>query len=172
MNITLTGFMGTGKSSVGKFLSERLGYGYFDSDEVVETEAGMSVKDIFSEFGEGHFRELEKSALVSVFETFSARDGKLVVSTGGGVVLEAENMTLLRENSKIICLKASVDSILSRMGSNDERPLLSAPDPKADIELLLEYRSDFYNDADLTIDTTDKNIETVSAEIISSLGLE
>jgi len=163
-NIFLTGFMGCGKTSVGRVLSERLGYDFVDLDEAVVREAGISVKEIFATQGETVFRRLESEALQRV----AARIG-VVVSTGGGAVIAGANRAVMRDAGSIVNLTASVEAIADRLCGDSERPLLEGDASLDRIRNMLETRERFYADADLCIDTTAKTVQAVTAEILDSL---
>ncbi|MBI5344013.1 MAG: shikimate kinase [Deltaproteobacteria bacterium] len=161
-NITLVGFMGTGKTSVGKRLAREMGLRFLDMDYLIEKEAGLPVSEIFSKSGEGGFRLLEKDAVRKL--TSGVYGSGIVVAAGGGAVSDAENRRALRQWSVVICLTASVDEILKRAGNNDERPLLNTPDRRKTVLALLEKREGAYRDSDFTVDTTGIGInEAVSA---------
>lgn len=160
-NIVLTGFMGTGKSSVGRRLARRLGLKFVDTDELITKQAGMSVKDIFDQFGEPKFRELERQVVARV----SGEKG-LVIATGGGVVLDQGNMNNLRRTGIVICLTASPEDILARTGGRNERPLLNTDEREKKVRDLLEYRRPFYARADLTVDTSSLDQREVMEKIL------
>ena len=154
-NVVLIGFMGTGKTSIGKLLAAKLGCAFVDLDHKIEADNNMKIPDIFKRHGEAHFRELEKQAVKDVVQ----RRG-IVIATGGGTVKDSENMRLLKENGVIICLTADVDEILFRTEHEGDRPVLDKRDKdhgdrRAAIEKLLEERKEFYDKADYKVDTTD-----------------
>ena len=155
----LTGFMGTGKSSVGRRLALALGLGFLDIDKLIEEEAKLPIKEIFSLKGERHFREIE-SALIERLSTGELGRG-LVVSTGGGAVIDPANRERLRSFGKVVCLTASAEEIVRRVGSGEERPLLSEENALTAASSLLEERAAFYADCDLTVATTAKSPEEV-----------
>ncbi len=159
-NIVLTGFMGTGKSRVGRELARMLGMRLVELDEEIEKAEGMAIKDIFSRHGEKYFRDRE----TEMVKRFAEEEG-LVISTGGGVVLREENMAALRKKGLIVCLWAEPETILERTSSSDERPLLNVQDPGKRIRELLEYRRPFYEKADITIRTDDKTPLEIAEEI-------
>ena len=165
MNIVLTGFMGTGKSTVGRLLSRELGLRFMDLDELIEREASLEVKDIFEVHGEARFRELE-SAVIERLYTGAYGNG-IIISTGGGAILNERNRALLKSFGKVVCLRASVDEILKRGGERTDRPLLARPDKRETIERLLKERDDAYGDSDISIDTTALSIEQVVARVVS-----
>jgi shikimate kinase len=163
-NIFLTGFMGCGKTSVGRVLSERLGYDFVDLDEAVVALAGASVKEIFASQGEPAFRRLESEALQRV----ASRTG-VVVSTGGGAVIAPLNRAVMRRAGCIVNLTATVEAIAARLTGDSERPLLQGDASAERIRNMLETREQFYADADLRIDSTAKTVEAVTAEILDAL---
>jgi len=164
LNVALYGFMGVGKSTVGKALSERLGYGFVDMDEMIERRAGVKIKDMFAAEGEKRFRALEKEVAKEV-----AEKDRHVIACGGGAVLDPENAEALRSNSVLILLTASIDEIVERTRDNDERPLLNVDDAQA--EALLRERMPLYLEAaDLVMDTTGASPTQLAAEIAVALG--
>jgi shikimate kinase len=139
-NIILTGFMGTGKSTLGRLLAQRIGYDFIDTDTEIEKQIGQSITNLFQTQGEVAFRKLE-SELV---EKLAEQEG-LVIATGGGLVLNPKNVALLNKTGRIICLTASPDEILARVSKQpDTRPLLQEQDPQAKIIELLHQRDAAY----------------------------
>ncbi|MFV2040797.1 MAG: shikimate kinase [Candidatus Hydrothermarchaeales archaeon] len=163
-NIVLTGFMGAGKSVVGRKLAERLGLGVVDTDDVIEEESGMEISEIFSRFGETRFRELESEAVQKVASLENS-----VIVTGGGVVLKAENITTLKKNGSIVYLRASPEAIYNRVKDETHRPLLQVADPPGRIRELLEQRTPFYANNDIEIDTTNLSVDEVVEEIVQKI---
>lgn len=147
-NIFLTGFMGTGKSAVGRILAKMSDCDFFDSDEEIEKKSGMTIKDIFSQQGESHFRGLEREIIEHL-----ASLSNCVISTGGGVVLSPQNMEVLRSNGTIISLKAKPEVILERISKTNRRPLLDVDNPCSKIHEILKAREGLYN-GDLLLDTS------------------
>ncbi|HDH28329.1 MAG TPA: shikimate kinase [Euryarchaeota archaeon] len=166
-NIVLTGFMGAGKSSVGKRLAEHLGLSVVDTDEVIEEDSGMKISEIFSRFGEPRFRELESEAVKRVSKLTDH-----VIVTGGGVVLKAVNIENLRKKGIIIYLHAAPETIYNRVKDETHRPLLQVADPLAKIRELLESRSQFYANNDIEVDTTNLSVDEVVEEIIQKIDSE
>lgn len=150
-NIALTGFMGTGKSTIGRVLSRETGLKLIDLDELIEKDAGMAVKDIFRERGEGWFRDVE-SGLIKRLTRGEFGSG-VIVSTGGGAVVRKENREALRSWGTIVCLSSTVDEILKRVENRDDRPLLNAGEKREAVERLLKEREEAYRDCDLVVDT-------------------
>lgn len=163
VNIALTGFMGTGKSTVGRMLARELGLKFLDIDDLIEKEAGMPVKEIFRVRGEASFRRTESEVIEKLSEG-SFGDG-IVLSTGGGAVVDPLNRKRLKQWGALVCLRASVDEILRRVGGRDDRPLLSGPDRRETVERLMAEREEAYSDADFTVDTTSEKIEEVVGKI-------
>ncbi len=166
-NIVLTGFMGAGKSSVGRRLAERLGMGIVDTDEIIEQETEMKISDIFAELGEEHFREVE----AVVVEGVSELDGHVII-TGGGVVLDKGNIENLRKNGVIIYLHAEPKTIYNRVKDETHRPLLQVENPMEKIKELLEQRAPHYADHDLMVDTSKLTVEEVAERIIQKIEKE
>lgn len=166
-NIVLTGFMATGKSTVGRLLAKRLSLKLVDIDSLIEERAGCAVKTIFATEGEPHFREVEKSVIADLCK--GAFGIGLVVSTGGGAVIDPANRAALRGFATVVSLSAKPEAILGRAGTGDERPLLDCADPLGAVEALLKEREEFYRDADLCVDTTTKSLEEVVEEIVEFL---
>jgi shikimate kinase len=165
LNVALYGFMGVGKSTVGKALSERLGYGFVDMDEMIERRAGAKIKDIFATEGEKGFRALEKEVAKEV----GKRD-RHVIACGGGAVLDPENAEALRSNSVLVLLTASIDEIMERTRKSDVRPLLNVDDARAEAEALLRERMPLYLEAaDLVMDTAGASPTQLAAEIAAAL---
>ncbi|MBU1007372.1 MAG: shikimate kinase [Candidatus Omnitrophica bacterium] len=162
-NIVLVGFMGTGKTVVAKRLAGILGREFAELDAIIEKKEGMSVKDIFENKGEPYFRQAEKQIIGEV----SKKDG-LVISAGGGAIIDDENFNNLKKNSIIICLEASPDVILDRTKGNTCRPLLNVPDPKKRIEELLDERKTYYKRADHRVNTDNLTINQVVEEVKKS----
>ncbi len=163
--IVLMGFMGTGKSEVGRRLAQRLGRAFVDTDHLVEERAGKRVAAIFADDGETAFRALERDAVNE-----AARRTGTVISVGGGAVLDPANVAALREAGVLVHLTASPDVILARVGDPRSRPLL-ADDPHGTVTRLLAERSPAYAAAaDVTIDTSNRSAEEVVEDIQQALG--
>ena len=165
-NIVLTGFMGTGKTAVGQALAKRLNRQLIEVDSKIEQMASKSISDIFKDNGEIYFRELEIGAIKQ-----AAAGKKQVIACGGGVVLNTINVDRLRETGVIINLVASPQMILKRTSGNaGSRPLLDVQQPAERIRELLKFRKPFYDKAaDLIINTSKLNIDTVADKIIDRL---
>jgi shikimate kinase len=166
-NIILTGFMGTGKTVVGKILAWRLARRFLDTDAQVERLSGLTVPEIFARHGESYFRDLESEVIESL-PRYPA--GSLVAATGGGAVLRENNRRLLRRAGVVVLLTASPAAILSRVGGDAGRPLLAeAPVPVDAVLSLLKSREPYYLECDFKIDTTDKKPSRIAEEIMTGL---
>jgi Shikimate kinase len=164
-NIVLIGFMGTGKSSVGMRLAQKMKREFIDMDREIELVAGMSISEIFKRFGEVRFRSEE-----SIMAKKVGKRGDSVIATGGGAVLLNENIDALRENGILICLDASPADIYSRVSrKKGTRPLLKKNVTIEDIEILLQEREPFYASADLRVNTSGKDLDTIIKEIFESI---
>ena len=148
-NIVLVGFMGTGKTSVGRRLSSQLRMRYVDTDDIIEQESGRRINDIFAEDGEPAFRQLESEAVHKVSKMCNQ-----VIATGGGVVLKEANMKKLKQNGVVFCLTATAEEIYRRVAHQTHRPLLQTPDALAKIRTMLAERHPYYAQADYMVKTT------------------
>jgi shikimate kinase len=168
-NLVLIGFMGTGKSTVGRRCARRLGYTFTDSDRVIEEQAGCTIPELFAAEGEAAFRERERAVIAEL----AATPG-LVIATGGGAILNPENVANLRATGFVVLLTATPDALLQRVGHRRNRPLLaSAPDPRARIVELLSAREPLYRQAaHHIIDTTELVLEGVVEEVVWLFGEE
>ena len=163
-SLYLVGMMGSGKTSTGRPLAERLGYGFVDADAVIEQAAGCSIPEIFARDGEEGFRKLESQVLSAISQRHS-----LVVATGGGVVTQPENWGLLHSGI-VIWLDVVSDQLLQRLKADSTvRPLLQTADPEAALNTLLNERRPLYAEADLTVVINDEAPETVADGILQLL---
>ena len=159
-NIILVGFMGTGKSTVGRRVAKLLEREFIDTDVEIERLTGMTVSEIFRRHGETRFRSEERLLVKRL-----ADHKGYVIATGGGTVLNPENWQDLAQSGMIIGLYAPVDEIYKRIGYRNDRPLLRGE--RQEVEKLWEKRQPIYNQADYTVDTTNKGIDQVVEEILS-----
>ncbi|MBU1887784.1 MAG: shikimate kinase [Candidatus Omnitrophica bacterium] len=159
-NIVLVGFMGTGKTAVGRILAAKLGREFIEMDEMIEAKEGRSIREIF-EKGEDYFRILEMDTAGKV-----SQEKGVIISTGGGAVVNDKNFQNFKKNGLIICLEASPKVILKRTKDLVSRPLLNVPDPEKKIEELLKKRDPYYKRADFCIDTDTLSAEEVADKII------
>ena len=165
-NIILVGFMGCGKSTIARVISKQLNYPLLDTDAIITKTAGTSIPEIFKLHGEDHFRDLETKCLADISSEQSIRK---IISTGGGLPLREKNRQLMKSLGYVVWLQANVDTILKRTKNNGHRPLLNVPDPRAEIQSLLDQRKSIYADcADLVIQTDDLAIAETAHGIIES----
>jgi len=163
-NIILTGFMGTGKTTAGRALAERLGRPFIDTDEIIVARAGKSVVDIFRDDGEARFREME----AAVAGELAARRG-LIIATGGRLMLDPDNAATLGQTGPVFCLTAAPDEILARVADEDaRRPLLDGPDAEHRLRLLLQQRAPAYARF-RQVSTDGKTAAQVGEEIAAAL---
>ena len=163
-SLYLVGMMGSGKTSTGRPLAERLGYGFVDADAVIEQAAGCGIPEIFDRDGEAGFRSLESQVLSAISQRHS-----LVVATGGGVVTQPENWGLLHSGI-VVWLDVVPDQLLQRLNADSTvRPLLQTTDPEAAVNALLNERRALYAEADLTVVINVETPETVADGILQLL---
>jgi shikimate kinase len=160
-NLALVGFMGTGKSSVGRLAAEHLGFAFIDTDELIENETGKSIPQIFAQQGEAAFRQLERDMV----HTLRARR-ETVIATGGGLVADPSNLASLKSHALVICLWASPETIWERVRAQTHRPLLQTPDPAAKIRELLEQRAPAYRQSDVLIHTGFRSAKEVAQQVL------
>ncbi|NLL18188.1 MAG: shikimate kinase [Clostridia bacterium] len=163
-NIVLIGFMGVGKTSIGKRLADIYQMDFIDTDREIERLTGMTVSQIFARHGEIRFRSEENLVVTKV----AARTG-CVISTGGGAVIDQKNVKALRENGILICLTADPKVIQERVSKRGGRPLLQKDKSIERIKQLLAEREPFYSQADYTLDTNDLSQEETMERILAFL---
>lgn len=163
-NIILIGFMGCGKSTVGRDLQQRLGYELVDMDQVIEQRAGMPITAIFHDLGEAAFREMETALLRELAQSAGPHR---IISTGGGVVGRPENRTLLQRMGYVVWLDAPASVIMDRTTKNRTRPLLQTEDPNEEIRRLMEQREPLYQEtAHLKLDTAGLDSKELATGIL------
>lgn len=166
-SIVLIGFMGTGKSSVGRRLALTTGCPRFDTDQMIATALGMSITKIFARLGEERFREAE----TAVLEKLDAAQPSIIVA-GGGVVLRPKNVERLRELGTVVCLTADLPTLLKRLARRSHRPLLQTENRVETVQTLLLEREPLYQEAaDFTVDTSALSHDQVAQSIEDSLAL-
>jgi shikimate kinase len=172
--IFLTGFMGSGKSTIGPILANTLGYRFVDLDKVIEEEAGKRIVEIFETMGEKAFRNLEQKTLLKV-----SRERECVVSLGGGTIAHDHNLALLKKSGSIVYLMLSPDEILRRVSSRTDRPLLKdergekLPEEQMRMKILalLRQREQYYSQADVIVATDTLSVGKAVDEIVKRLRL-
>ncbi len=168
MNIILSGFMGSGKTTLAVLLAKKLNMKYIDIDEYIQLKSGMTVSQIFELYGEAKFRKIESEAAKDV----GAMDN-CVIATGGGTILNAENVKALKANGKVIFLDVSVDTVLRRLSNDRSRPLLNRNDKEDAVKELLEGRLPIYKSAaDISFDANSDDTEKKVNELIKILEID
>jgi len=162
--ISLIGFMGSGKSSVGRLLAEKVAYTFIDLDELIEERTGKSIPEIFAREGEELFRDYESEALYSLVDT-----AKLIIAAGGGAAVQPVNRKFFLNQSYTIYLKVSFDEFLKRTKGRTNRPLLKKP--PAVIEALYYDRLPLYRQIGREIATDGRSLEEITGEIITQAVL-
>jgi shikimate kinase len=165
-NIALCGFMGTGKSSVGRIVAEQLRFAFLDTDTVIEARAGKAIAEIFAEQGEEAFRELEHR----IVKELVVRD-RTVISTGGGLIVNPDNLASLKQHALVVCLWASPETIWSRVKSQTHRPLLNEADPLGKIKQLLGERAPCYKQSDVLLSTELRSPREVAQQVLHQFRL-
>lgn len=160
-SIILTGLPGSGKSTVGKFLSDKTGFGFIDLDSLIEETEGLKITEIFAKFGEKYFRTLE----TDMIKTLKSKNS-FILSTGGGTFQNEDNILLLKNLGTVFYLNVSPDIIYERIKGDKTRPLLNTKDPKAALFDLLLKRDENYKKADYTVNAA-QNIDDTANEILN-----
>jgi len=161
-NIVLFGFMGTGKTRVGRAVAEGLGMTYADLDDLIEAREGTTISEIFATKGEPHFRKIEAEVAAE-----AAKLDRHVIATGGGVVLNEANIRALEESGVGICLNATAEEVFRRVRREKHRPLVAVEKPLVRIRELLAYRAPFYSRVEHQVETTGKPVEAVVEEVVA-----
>jgi len=161
VNLALIGFMGTGKSSVGRIVADQLRFELVDTDDLIESRAGKKIANIFAQDGEPAFRELECRLVAEL-----ASLNHTVISTGGGLPVAPANLSSLKQHALVVCLWASPEKILERVREQSHRPLLLDPDPLARIRSLLAAREPFYKQADVLLSSEFRSIREVAQQVL------
>lgn len=158
--------MGTGKSSVGRLVADLLHFTYLDTDRVIEARASKTIVNIFEQEGETAFRSYEHR----IVEELTHRR-KTVISTGGGLPVNEENLNSLKTHALVVCLWASPETIYERVRGHDHRPLLNETDPLAKIRDLLSLRGPYYRQADVLVNTERRSVRDVAVQVIHQFHL-
>jgi shikimate kinase len=160
--IILVGFMGTGKTTVGKLLAEKLGWRFVDTDALIEKRIGKTIREFFAEGNETAFRQMETD-LCAEIQTWR----HCVVATGGGIILNPTNRDYLLRAGTVICLQAALEQIAARLVSDMDRPLLAGPDKMQRLQELLDQRATIYASMPIRIDTTGMTPFTVCEKVMN-----
>lgn len=167
VNIALIGFMGTGKTSVGRLVAEQLHFNYFDTDEMIQSATGKTIAEIFSTCGEPAFRALEEKTVQEL-----ASKTQTIISAGGGLPVAPQNLASLKTHSLVVCLWASPAKIWERVKTQTHRPLLQDSDPQKKIQELLAAREPFYKQADILLNTECRSLREVAQQVIHQFRLQ
>jgi shikimate kinase len=173
--VYLTGFMGSGKSTIGPILANTLGWEFFDLDKVIENKSGLKIKEIFDVYGEDHFRLLEGKTLLEI-----SKNNKIVVSLGGGTIADENNLVILKKTGLLFYLKLSASSAYKRLKYKKDRPVLLAgmdedftkEDLLKRINALYEKRKIFYEQSDFIIDTDNMSVGKTVDRIVKIINHE
>jgi shikimate kinase len=163
--IFLVGFMATGKTTVGRILAARLGWKLVDLDEVIASEAGRTVPEIFAAEGEAGFRTREARAVQAV-----SAERRIVVATGGGAACREDNLKQMLDAGRVVALAITPEEAVRRARGGVGRPMLAGPDPVATATALLEVRAPFYARAHLQVDTVGRLPQDVARDVLAWIG--
>jgi shikimate kinase len=163
-SIVLVGLMGAGKSTIGRRLAQKLHLPFLDADHEIETAAGMTIPDIFSIYGEAHFRDGERRVIARLLQ-----EGPIVLATGGGAFMCEETRARIAEQGVSVWLRADLEVLMRRVRRRSNRPLLQNPDPEATMRRLMEIRHPVYAKADITIESYEAPHDRIVADIIAAL---
>ncbi len=167
-NIVLIGFMGCGKTTVGMALSQLIHYDFLDCDILIEQKCGMTISNIFSEFGESYFRKIETEVMAEVSKLECC-----VIATGGGVIKNPDNMDLLQKNSSVVYLKATPEQIFKNVKEDHTRPILQTNNKFEKISILMNEREPFYQQyADFSIEVGEKSVTEITDKILEILEIK
>jgi len=164
-SVVLVGLMGAGKTTIGRRLADKLGMKFVDADSEIELAAGMSVPDIFAQFGEQHFREGEQRVIARLLA-----GPQIVLATGGGAFMHEETRLVIGNSAISVWLRADLDLLLKRVRRRKTRPLLNAGDPAAIMRDLMEQRYPVYEEADIIVDSLDVPHHKIVNNVISALA--
>ena len=159
--------MGTGKTSVGRLVADLLHFDYLDTDETIQTHTGRIIADIFKTDGEPAFRALEREVVREL-----ATRTQTVISTGGGLPTNPDNLASLKSHSLVACLWASPEKIWERVRHQSHRPLLHGENPQVKIRELLALREPFYKQADVLLNTDLRSVREVAQQVVHQFSLE
>ena len=161
----LVGIMGVGKSTIGKRLSAYLDIPFVDADKEIESAAGMSINDIFEQFGEDAFRSGERKVIDRLLN-----EGQKILATGGGAFIDDTIRDKIKENGVSVWLKADLDILMKRVEKRNDRPLLKTEDPEATMAELLEVRNPIYAMADINVESRTVNRDIIAGEVVDMLA--
>jgi len=163
--VALVGMMGSGKTSIGKRLANKLGLPFIDSDGEIELAAGMTITEIFDRHGEPYFRDGERRVIARLLN-----EGSCVLATGGGAFMDPRTREALSRTAVTIWLRADLTTLIQRIARRNNRPLMRTADPAAQVERLLTLRVPTYSLADITVDSSDRPHDEVVATLMNALS--
>lgn len=163
-SIVLIGLMGVGKTIIGRMLAPKVGLAFIDADDEIATAANCSISDIFEDYGEEAFRDLEKRVIARLL-----REDRKVLSTGGGAFMDADTRALIAETSISVWLRADLDVLVKRTAKRGGRPLLETGNPRETLAQLMKVRYPVYGEADIVVDTGDEPADSTIAKVIEAL---
>jgi len=163
-NIILTGFMGAGKTTVGRILARNCGFDFVDLDEMIVVSRGKPIKEIFADEGEEAFRNYETETLLSLRDV-----SRRVIATGGGIILRPENRQILKRMGVVVYLRASFGTLVKRVSKSNQRPLADLSNGTERLQSLLESRKSLYEQADIVVDTDNSDGSQVASYILERL---
>ena len=163
--LVLIGMMGAGKSTIGRYVAERLGVTFLDADREIESAAGRTIEEIFADFGEAHFRDGERRVIARLLE-----GEPFVLATGGGAFMDAETRAVIAEKAICVWLDADFDTLWQRVSRRQHRPLLRTEDPQGTLRSLIEARYPVYAEADIRVLSSEVPQETVGEMVIEAVA--
>lgn len=167
-NIVLVGFMGSGKTTIGNTLAAAAGMPHKDTDTIIEESAGTTIPEIFRIQGEKAFRHLETRTLTILSDTETE---PTVYSTGGGIVVQEINRPLLHQLGTVVWLRIRPETVIARLGDDNTRPMLMAPDKEQRVRELMDARREAYTEcADIIVDVDDKTPDEIAQEILERVA--
>ena len=165
--ITIVGMMGVGKTTIGRLLAKKIKLPFFDSDHEIEKSLGMSIPNIFKNYGEPYFRVYEKKILKKLLN-----NSQYIIATGGGSFIDVEMQNIINKNSLSIWINANIDEVSKRISYIDQRPLIDKLDKLASLKYIFEKRKPKYAKAHLHIDCNEKNINEIIDNILLKINLK
>ena len=162
--IVLVGLMGAGKSSIGRRLAAHLGLNFIDADDEIIKSAGCSIADIFTQYGEEAFRDVEKKVILRLLD-----EGPMILATGGGAFINNDIRAAVKEKATSVWLRADLDVLVERTSRRDNRPLLKEGDPREILQKLIDVRYPVYEKADISVDSGPHPHEVMVEKIVTAL---
>jgi shikimate kinase len=164
-SVVIVGLMGAGKSTIGKRVAQMLGLNFADADTEIETASRMTIPELFENYGEPEFRDLERRVIKRIL-----RSGPRVLATGGGAFMNEATRKAIAKAGISVWLKAELDVLMERVSRKSNRPLLKTADPRATMQKLMDDRYPVYALADLTIISRDEKKDVMASEVVEALA--